>query len=464
MGTDDPVPRMPAGASPAASALYDHLLQEALQQCLPRARVETDPLVAPVGSDELLVEPPTDPCALTLRSFGRRHTLRVPPSMPFTVHEVRWVRAVASVLAARYRAILDPRVLAERGDLFRGFIEDRYVGAFVAGEPYRLDEDTQRADVVAGAIEVLRVMALSSYENRPVSSGVLLLAGDTDPCRPARSLGARLCPYEESLTAIKGFYRVADGLRTVFLVNRRGFILDVIDIARWADQMGAAETLPVPCAEVYRAHARATLVGPHVCIVLSPSREIKLFAEGAEVFTFRQAAWHLLDLEAKYERWAQAVGQRLLAERLFRTALDLADAREGALFVVLRNPADALPHLVAPADRLDERSTDLREGERHVSRRRLLDLLAGRTVLDLDRPVLAALATMDGATVTDPDGRLLAVGAILLHPVLPAAAHGWATEGARTTAALAATKFGPVLKVSEDGIISFYDGEKMWDI
>ena len=37
-------------------------------------------------------------------------------------------------------------------------------------------------------------------------------------------------------------------------------------------------------------------------------------------------------------------------------------------------------------------------------------------------------------------------------------------EGARTTAAMAASRFGPVLKVSEDGLISFYDGTKIWDI
>ena len=37
-------------------------------------------------------------------------------------------------------------------------------------------------------------------------------------------------------------------------------------------------------------------------------------------------------------------------------------------------------------------------------------------------------------------------------------------EGARTTAAMAASRFGPVLKVSEDGLMSFYDGTKVWDI
>jgi hypothetical protein len=65
-----------------------------------------------------------------VRWFGSRHRLKVADRRPFTLHEVRFARAIGAVLAARYRALFDPRLMAERGDLFRGSIEDRYVGAF----------------------------------------------------------------------------------------------------------------------------------------------------------------------------------------------------------------------------------------------------------------------------------------------------------------------------------------------
>jgi DNA integrity scanning protein DisA with diadenylate cyclase activity len=87
----------------------------------------------------------------------------------------------------------------------------------------------------------------------------------------------------------------------------------------------------------------------------------------------------------------------------------------------------------------------------------------GRSLTDLDPNVLAALASLDGAIVVDQNARLLAAGAILRHPP-SAELEAGVVEGARTTAALAASKFGPVLKVSEDGIITFFDGEKVWDI
>jgi DNA integrity scanning protein DisA with diadenylate cyclase activity len=198
-----------------------------------------------------------------------------------------------------------------------------------------------------------------------------------------------------------------------------------------------------------------------VCAVLSPSREIKIFAEGAELFTFRGASWHLLDLQAKYRLWAEAIGDEALAMRIFQTALDLADAREGALFALVRDKETAVSQLVAPADRLDLPITN-RVGP--LSRRDLLDLLEGRSLIDLDPNVLAALASLDGAIVVDGQGRLLAAGAILRHPPSSERDSGGVIEGARTTAALAASRFGPVLKVSSDGVITFFDGERVWDI
>jgi hypothetical protein len=439
----------------AASALYDNLLQAALRQFFSRATFETEPIPSLSSDGRLAIEPTNDPSVLTIRWFGSRHVLHVPARRPFTEHEVRLAKAIGRVLAARYRAIFDPKQMLERGELFRGAIEDRYVSALLdAGT-----EPTQpRADLIATAIEVLRVAALSSYENRSISSGVLLLEGDEDPMRPENRPSGIEYKYSQALTGIKSFYRLCDGLRTLFLVNRSGVVLDIMEVERYAKPA----TLEVPCSILYRSHARATLGNQNIAIVLSPTHEIKIFAEGRQVFTFRNAKWHLLDVEAKYELWASAVGNRPLAERLFQTALDLADFREGALFVVLREAASSLPHLVAPGDQLDA----IRPSAAEVpNRMQLMHMLRGRNATDLDPAVLEALARTDGATVMDGSGRLLAVGAILLHSEPPEPHSYLAVEGARTTAAMAAGRYGAVLKVSEDGLITFYDQqERIWDI
>lgn len=441
----------------AASALYDNLLQGALRQFFGRATFETEPIPSLSSDGRLSIEPTTDPSVLSIRWFGSRHVLHVPARRPFTTHEVRLAKAIGTVLAMRYRAIFDPKQMLDRGDLFRGAIEDRYVAAFLDG-PAASDPSGGRADLSATAIEVLRVAALSSYENRAISSGVLLLEGDTDPIRSRVTAPGIEYRYSPALTGIKSFYRLCDGLQTLFLVNRRGGVLDIVEVERYAEQV----PLEVPCSVQYRSHALATVGNRNLAIVLSPTHEIKVFADGAQVFSFRNAKWHLLDLQAKYDMWAAAVGEKDLADRLFQTALDLADMREGALFVVLKNAAQSLPLLVAPGDQLDT----MRDAATDVpSRLQLMHMLRGRTVTDLDPAVLAGLARTDGATVMDGSGRLLAVGAILLHPEPPAGMSHLAVEGARTTAAMAAGRHGAVLKVSEDGLITFYDGqERIWDI
>ena len=449
--------------STPVGALYDSMLQSALRQFFDRATLDTEPTPSAASDARLAIEPSANPSALIIRWFGTRYTLRVPGPWAFTAHEVRLARAIGSVLAARYHAIHNPRIIAERAGLFSGAIEDRYVGAFLDHRPYAIEAREARADRIASIIEMLRVAALSTYENRPISTGVLLLGTTIDPNRTGTTALPSPAPQLESLARIRTFYRLADGVQAVFLASSEGRILDIVDIGRWGSEASRQQPLQVPCTEAFQPHARATMQHGHVCVVLSPSREIKVFAEGAELFTFRGAAWHLLDVQAKYRLWAEAVGNEPLALRLFQTARDLAEARDGALFLVARDPQHAIEALVAPADRLDMPIGPVPAASDTATRRELLHLLEGRTIMTLDPSVLAALASLDGATVTDPSGRLLAAGAILRHTP-EQLQTGEVIEGARTTAAMAASQFGPVLKVSEDGVITFLDREPVWEV
>jgi hypothetical protein len=447
----------------AVGALYDSFLQNALKQFFSRATFGAEPILSASSDGRLSIEPSDDPGVLMVRWFGSRYTLKVPEGQPFTAHETRFARAIGSVLAARYRAILNPRLLVERGELFRGAIEDRYVGAFLDDSSYGASQGQPRADRIASAIEVMRVAALSSYENRPISTGVLLLGTEDDPAAPEGGRPSGGPQYSQALTGVKSFFRLVDGLRTLFLVARNGTLLDIVDIEDWSERVAGSRAPTAPCPAAYRAHARATLDHGHVCLVLSPSHEIKVFAEGAQVLAYRHATWALLDLQRKYELWVEAVGNESLARCLFNSALELADAREGALFVVLNDPVASVANLVSTADRLDTRSEGTPESA--PTRRDLLYPLAGRTVTELEPTVLAALASLDGAMVTDREGHLVSVGAILRHPYTSAIGVDSIIEGARSTAAMTASRFGPVLKVSEDGGITFYDNNgRFWDI
>ena len=358
--------------------------------------------------------------------------------------------------------MFDPKV-GPRGDTFHASIEDSIVAEFL---------DPPAPARVPAALEALRVAALSTYENRRVSTGALLLGTAHDPAMPGWANPEGAPRYNVRLTAIKGFHRLCDGVKTVYLVDRQGDLARAVDINRWADRVHGDGPLDTPCPRPYGGHASATRSGRHLCLVLTPSQEIKVFEGGHLAFAFTDARWRLLDIPTKFAIWRRAIGESRggdLAALTFQAALNLAEARRGALFVVIRDPSTSIAQLIAPADRIveDVVEDDPQDPDNlspRLAKRSLHHIVRGQSLFDLDPAVVEAIAGIDGAVVADRDGRLLTFGAILR--IVPEALRvARAVEGARTLAALSASFHGPTLKVSEDGLITmFLGGRRVWDL
>jgi hypothetical protein len=379
-----------------------------------------------------------------------------------TVNEIKLLRSIALVLSLRYQMLVDSAVAAQRIDMFRGLPEDRFVSAYLDPAPYAHGSPLM-PDRVAEAIDVLRVSSSSTYENRRINTGVLLFGRMPDPCHAQPPLPEGALPYAQDLTTTRTFYSLCDGMRTLALVDASGRMVELVDVAEWAAPF-ADLPLPVPCALRFRAHCRATLCGGHVCLVLTPNGEIKAFADGMQVFNFLDGRWRLSDTAEKYAVWAQAMSGTALAERLFTTALNLGERRRGGLFVVLDHVRMA-DRLVRPDDRIDlPHPAAARESTAARSKDRFHYLLRGTSILDLTPTVLESVARIDGAIVLDRTAGLLAFGAILRHQLEPGLDEN-AVEGGRTSAAIAASRYGHVLKVSEDGLVSYYSaGRCVWEL
>src|SRR5713101_2011594 len=308
----------------ALDALYREFFERGVRYCLPTAVLTRtgpyDPAVAqltPTSGDGL---------RLDLAWLGGAYLLEQ-PGRALTDNETKLLHGIGRVLSARYRLLLDSTLAAERVDLFRGLPEERFVSAFLDPSPY-MRGDAPLIDRVAEAIEVLRISSSTTYENRRINTGVLLFGNLPDPCHAAPPLPDGALPYAQALTTTRTFYRLSDGMRTVALVDSLGRMVELVDIEEWAAPF-LTTALPVPGAARFSAHCRATLSGGHVCLVLTPNGEIKAFADGAQVFTFRDGRWRLSDVSEKYRQWEEALGQAPLAQRLFTTALNLAERRRG---------------------------------------------------------------------------------------------------------------------------------------
>jgi hypothetical protein len=434
--------------------LYQQLLRRGVQYFLPYSHLE---MVGQVpGSTPEVVFHATSQAGLSFEWLGDRYTLT--SHREFSDHEQKMVRSIGTFLSTRYSLLFDREAAARNMPIFGGLTEDRYVSTFLDG---RLFGDTRSAatlpDRVSDAIEVLRISALSSYEDKRISTGALLFGTLPDACHELPSRPSHALPYSSELTSIRSFHRICDGLQTLALVDGRGFMVELVDVQEWARPFSEME-LPVPTARRYRTHSQSTLCGGHICLVLTPNGEIKIFGEGVQLFSFFDGRWHLTDAASKYQAWEAAIGRRDLAARLFSAGLNLAEHRRGGMFVVLEDPRHAR-QVVSGADLLE---TDPRE--RAGAKNQLHYLLQRARVTELSAAVLESIAQIDGSVVLDRDSRLLAFGAILRHSP-PADENEEIGEGGRTAAAIGASQIGDVLMVSEGGQLSFYQkGHCVWTL
>lgn len=448
--------------------VYQIVLRRALEHFFPTAQLEIlgdRSFIDWDGSaDEQYFRISDDPSGtgVEIEWLGTRLAFQSGSPMPLLPSERRLVQVIVEAIDLRFRGLLN-QDLSHRVDRFSYLTEDLIIADYLnTFNPYR----------VPAVLEALRVAALSTYENRRVTMGAMLLGTEHDPAAPGRWNREGAPSFNARLTAIKGFHRLCDGVRTVFLVDAQGDLMRLIDVGHWAEAVEGKEPPVHPCPIDYRNHAKATRSGGHVCLVLTPAQEIKVFAEGTLMFSFSDARWRLLDIPSKFAVWCEAVDRNCrtpLAASLFQAALNLSEARLGALFVVLRDPEQSVPQLLTLPDQMArEVMTDDPEDPDNLSpkhaKRSLHHAVRGMTLADLEPSVLEAIASLDGAVVTDQDGRLLSFGAILR--IAPETLElGRAVQGARTLAALAASVHGPVLKVSEDGYLSmFLRGRRVWEL
>ena len=373
---------------------------------------------SPSPDVRLAIEPSANPAALIIRWFGTRYTLRVPGRWLFTAHEVRLAQAIGAVLAARYRAILNPQIIAERGDLFRGAIEDRYVGAFLDHRPTRSSR-ARRAPIASrrssSCCASPRFRATRAVRFRPAC------------CCSSTGRGSISSRQAPSVTGAR-VHGVADGHQELLPPGRRRSHAVSGQRRRPAaghhrrralGQPGLAtpRQLQIACARAYQPHARATMQHGHVCAVLTPSREIKLFAEG--VGALRVPRRRLAPARPAGEVSAVGGGRRQRRARACacfrRRSIWRTRARARCSWSsAIRRSCVAL---VAPADRLDMPMPSVGQAPaRAVPPRSASPARRAHRPPTSTTSVLAALASLDGATVVDRAGRLLAAGAILRHP------------------------------------------------
>lgn len=297
-------------------------------------------------------------------------------------------------------------------------------------------------------LNAIHKLAEQTYENKSLAFGAIL-----DPALYFPDCGGPIFPQE--LFSSKKYKALSDGFRTAYHVSTCGHLVNFVDLAafRKKKKLTARHHFPEWLEDLAGA-SRDRCCG----IALSQQGDILLLDEGSLRFSYRYGHWHywnhshLTGLLSDRAR-AQHVAPRDIGEivrSIYRAALDVSFRRTGGMFVLLRNK-QKLDQIVPRGDELGSSTKGGADAE-------FDGLLQGKKVQSLPRRILVELASLDGAVVVANSGNILAFGSVL-QPKKKGRLKG--TEGSRTKAAIGASHYGLVLKISADGDITVYhDGKE----
>lgn len=189
--------------------------------------------------------------------------------------------------------------------------------------------------------------------------------------------------------------------------------------------------------------AEATSVLGGLGFFVRADRSIWTFVDGRPLLVRRAERWTAfpLELSALIENM---IGGGSVAALVARAAFRISAQPNGAILAIVDDPA-RLEGIVSAKDRYDLRHEIDPPAMRPETRlHHLID------AEELDEHTLVRLAMLDGATILDRGGRLLAYGAVV-------SSTDSQHEGARTAAARTLSETAQVvLKISVDGDITIF--------
>lgn len=298
------------------------------------------------------------------------------------------------------------------------------------------------SDLVADTIDYLIELSGSRVESQDLTHGVIV----TDVLRDEPRLQFA---YPDDVRSAKRAPLLFDGRQSVLVVDPRGRARTELQRNR-LDRFAPPDPSEVDVGEEYVGSgslvAEATRRLGGLGFFLRADRTIWTFVDGHPILVRRSGHWAAYPVELTATVSRMIGGGDVAARLVVQAAFMISAQRHGAILAIV-DDGDVLDGAVALKDRYDLRNEIDPQAMRTETR--LHHLIQAD---QLDASNLARLAVLDGATILDRDGRLLAYGAIVTS-------KGSEYEGARTVAAKTLSNIARVvLKVSADGDITVFRG------
>ncbi len=269
---------------------------------------------------------------------------------------------------------------------------------------------------------------------------------------------------------------LADGVSTCLKLSSDGYLLNYLSVPDAKDQNLSAPQEYIDMANL--------CTGSRVGIALSKTGDVLLFHQKNLVFAKKCGVWSRYSHEEIINRIADNTSEQSAETRraIYLSALDVSYARTGGCVVhldegeevnVLRHidisdlliekyynakfeqNYNALVSANVPEEMLPKKEvfTEFVTKSKSTKTANIINMINGRRFSELGRKLRQELLSVDGATIINHDGEVMAVGAIILI-------EGGGFSGGRLAASKTLSRYGVALKISADGQIQGFRLDK----
>lgn len=293
-------------------------------------------------------------------------------------------------------------------------------------------------ETILQVLQVYTQWAAETYEGRRIAHSVGI-------CRE-QGQGGEPSFYElRNSSALKALGTAPD---SILVLDKAGNIIGIETIsAKQINYRKNKDVLaPVDMADI----ALWTNSASRIAFRLLPNGEVLIFREKQLAYAKRRSFWRCFPHRSVvYEHFSvpYATEEENAKRAVYLTALDLAFSGKGGCLGMLQ-----ASEAMRDAHKLISENMLLATEHPSATVRLLSSIAGSRKFQEMPRRVRMGFCSLDGATLIDSQGAVLAVGAILRTN--GNALHG----GGRSAAAQTLARYGFGIKISDDGFIEIHQG------
>lgn len=357
--------------------------------------------------------------------------------LPFTRAERAFCKELLTAFAALYGGFRQQGYAAHFRTALLASIMDITVARSLRGDHNKGFWPIQQL------IQLLKNLSYQRYEGAPATTGFIVYR-TTQPnfLQLLRQKKHRLSPLKPTQNISTSFlanpltYRYVDATNLFFVANIQMQVTGVVRIGNYALQTDVERLTQREIFSIVNRSGDGAFA-----VTVNEASEIEVLTSPAKLLIRRKGGWAIFDPDIFRSFLADSL-EPSAADDLIWTCYALSKSRHGTVVLVYDKGARQLASLKKGSV----------GGDDPVGRL-LVDGMKGHTITELKQAgTIHRILSSDGMTVFNQRGKLVETGFI----IDTSHAREIVTGGGRTTAASAASFFGKVIKVSQDGPIELY--------